>query len=270
MKTAAAILCLLVGAAQGKVNVEKLNFYPPDEELDSMDISFYGAEELNNLETQNALDLLKKQKINTVHSKKNANHLKHRVEVWEEKQKIVALMKEKSLEVEDDDEDIIGLVDEAEMDLKRIMKFDIDNFKAKQNQIELYEKETAKMAVDIDNEEEEDEKLGYLQSFAAKVDHYDEKMSDYMDGIRAEYKDVSFLQILICCNLVVFSIAATVGYLFYTPPGSQGHYAYKKIQDSAVINIPVDFSNMKVPKKEIKRQLKSMIKKEKNTKESML
>jgi hypothetical protein len=42
-------------------------------------------------------------------------------------------MKEKSLEVEDDDEDIIGLVDEAEMDLKRIMKFDIDNFKAKQN-----------------------------------------------------------------------------------------------------------------------------------------
>jgi hypothetical protein len=55
------------------------------------------------------------------------------------------------------------------------------------------------MAADTDNEEEEeeeeeeDEKLGYLQSFSAKVDHYDEKMSDYMDGIRAEYKDVSFL-----------------------------------------------------------------------------
>jgi len=67
----------------------------------------------------------------TEHSMKNAKHLEHRIKVWEEKSKIVDLMKEKSLEAEDDEEDIIGLVDEAEMDLKRIMKFDLDNFKAK-------------------------------------------------------------------------------------------------------------------------------------------
>jgi hypothetical protein len=120
-------------------------------------------------------------------------------------------------------------------------------------------------------EQHEEEKLGYLQTFAAKVDVLDEKMSDIMDGIRAEYKDVSFLQILICCNLVVFSIAATVGYLFYTPPGSfKGHSTQKKIQDQILINIPVDFENIKVPKKEIKKQLKNIIKKDKNTKESML
>merc|ERR1719503_399940 len=107
-------------------------------------------------------------------------------------------------------------------------------------------KQTTKMAgcSDIDgcdDEEDTEEDLGYLQKFAAKVDHLDEKMSDYMDGIRAEYKDVSFLQILVCCNLIVFSIAATVGYLFYTPPGSQGHSTHKKIQDTTLINIPVDF-----------------------------
>jgi hypothetical protein len=130
MKTAAAILCLFLGATQSKVDVEKLNFYPSDEELENMDISFYSAEELETLDTQNVQDLLKN-KLESEHSQRNVQHLEHRIRVWEEKSKIVDLMKEKSLDAEADGEDIIGMVDEAEMDLKRIMKFDMDNFMAK-------------------------------------------------------------------------------------------------------------------------------------------
>ena len=59
-----------------------------------------------------------------------------------------------------------------------------------------------------------------FQWYSDNFEYYDEIMSNYMDGIRAEYKDISFWQLLICCNLVVISIAATVGYMFYTPPGS--------------------------------------------------
>ena len=90
-----------------------------------------------------------------------------------------------------------------------------------------------------------------------------------MDNIRKDYKDVSFFQCLLYCHLVVFSIAATVGYMFYTPPGSAKN-TNKKGQDSTIINIPVDFQNLKAPKKEIKKQLKSLVKSEKKVKESML
>jgi hypothetical protein len=206
-------------------------------------------------------------------------------------------MKEKMLEADDmdileGDFDAMAMVSEAESDMYRIMKFDIDNFMAKQNQIDEYEQEQEEQVVvnktpkDDDEEEEEDEDvvdvksivmeedeeeedLGYLQSFAAKVDSYDKKMSNIMDNIRKEYKDITFLQCLLYCHLVIFSIAATVGYMFYTPPGSyKGNY--KKVQDNTLINIPVDFQNIKTPKKAMKKQLKNLIKQEKNTKESML
>merc|ERR1712166_831117 len=101
------------------------------------------------------------------------------------------------------------------------MKFDIDSFMAKQSQIDQYEEEQQqvnKKPKDYDGEEEDD--LSYVQKLAAKIDHYDNKMSDVMDNIRKEYKDITFFECLLYCHLVVFSIVATVGYMFYTPPGS--------------------------------------------------
>jgi len=214
------------------------------------------------------------------------NHLQHRIEVWEQKQATLDIMKEKMVleaDVADDEEDIVALVSEAETDVYRIMKFDIDSFMAKQSQIDQYEEEQQqvnKKPKDDDGEEEDDKKpkdddgeeeddLSYVQKLAAKIDHYDNKMSDVMDNIRKEYKDITFFECLLYCHLVVFSIAATVGYMFYTPPGSAKN-SYKKVKDNTLINIPVDFQSMKVPKKEIKKQLKSLVNSEKNTKESML
>jgi len=201
------------------------------------------------------------------------NHLQHRIEVWEQKQATLDIMKEKMVleaDVADDEEDIVALVSEAETDVYRIMKFDIDSFMAKQSQIDQYEEEQQQVnekPKDDDGEEEDD--LSYVQKLAAKIDHYDNKMSDVMDNIRKEYKDITFFECLLYCHLVVFSIAATVGYMFYTPPGSAKN-SYKKVKDNTLINIPVDFQSMKVPKKEIKKQLKSLVNSEKNTKESML
>ena len=51
-------------------------------------------------------------------------------------------MKEKVIDApEDDDTDFFAIVDEAEVDLQRIMKNDMDNFVAKQNQIEEFNKD---------------------------------------------------------------------------------------------------------------------------------
>jgi len=200
------------------------------------------------------------------------NHLQHRIEVWEQKQATLDIMKEKMVlmaDVADDEEDIVGLVSEAETDVYRIMKFDIDSFMAKQSQIDQYEEEQQQVNKKPKDDEEEEDDLSYVQKLAAKIDHYDNKMSNVMDNIRKEYKDITFFQCLLYCHLVVFSIAATVGYMFYTPPGS-AKTANKKVQDNTLINIPVDFQSMKVPKKEIKKQLKSLVNSEKDTKESML
>jgi len=214
------------------------------------------------------------------------NHLQHRIEVWEQKQATLDIMKEKMVQMgdwEDGEEDIVGLVSEAETDVYRIMKFDIDSFMAKQSQIDQYEEEQQQVNKKPKDDEEEQQQvnkkpkddeddeddLSYVQKLAAKIDHYDNKMSNVMDNIRKEYKDITFFQCLLYCHLVVFSIAATVGYMFYTPPGS-AKTANKKVQDNTLINIPVDFQSMKVPKKEIKKQLKSLVNSEKDTKESML
>ena len=109
-----------------------------------------------------------------------------------------------------------------------------------------------------------------FQAYYDKTLEFDEFASAKMDKIRADYKDVSFLQMFICCNLVVFSVAASIGWLFYTPPGSQQRSQSKKVQNNNIVSIPVDFENMKVPKKQIKKQLKSLVKGKKDTKESML
>lgn len=257
----AAVLALLFGVAQQKVTFDKINVYPTDEQLDNMDLSFYNKQDLQDLDATNLLANKKKSQYHM----KNAEHLEHRMQVWQHKEQILKTMKDKMLLLEDDDEDIIGMIDEAEMDLYRIKKFDIDNFNAKQNQIEQYEREVADL---VTPEEEGEEDLSYLQSFAAKIDKVDQKMSSVMDNIRAEYKDITFLQCLIYCHLVVFSIAATVAYMFYIPPGKVNYG--KKTPENTLINIPVNFQNMKVPKKEIKKQLKQLVKGGNNAKESML
>lgn len=194
------------------------------------------------------------------------------------------------------------MVQESELDVYRIIKFDVDSFMAKQNQINQYEIENmvSPKVMDKDDEDDEDDfvmaspkvedpdenddivmaspkvedpdenhDMGYLKMFSAKIDHVDEKMSSIMDNIRKEYKDITFLQCLLYSHLVVFSIAATVAYMFYIPPGS-AKIPSKKAPGSTLINIPVDFQNMKVPKKEIKKQLKNLVKGEKNIKDSML
>lgn len=102
-----------------------------------MDLSYYKTEELDNLGVNAAMDLMANHE-KTPHTIKNINHLQHRIEVWEQKQATLDLMKEKMLDAEDD-MDVIEMVSDAETDVYRIMKFDIDSFMAKQNQIDEYE-----------------------------------------------------------------------------------------------------------------------------------
>merc|ERR1719329_364944 len=101
MKYAAAVLALLCGVTQQKVDVQKLNNYPSDEELNTMDLSYYKTEELDNLGVNAAMDLMANHE-KTPHTIKNINHLQHRIEVWEQKQATLDLMKEKMLDAEDD------------------------------------------------------------------------------------------------------------------------------------------------------------------------
>merc|ERR1712032_981070 len=100
--------------------------------------------ELDNLGVNAAMDLMANHE-RTPHTIKNIEHLQHRIQVWEQKQATLDLMKEKMLDVEDadldllkakmldaddadDEDDIIGMVSEAETDIYRIMKYDIDSF----------------------------------------------------------------------------------------------------------------------------------------------
>lgn len=69
--------------------------------------------------------------------------------------------------------------------------------------------------------------------------------------------------------MAIFSLAASIFCVFYKPPGHHQVPA-KKMQKDQIVSIPVDFENMKVPKKQIKKQLKTLIKGKPNTKESML
>lgn len=101
MKYTAAVLALLLGATQQKVSIDKLNFYPSDKQLDEMDLSYYKPEELDNLEVATAMNLMQNTK-KTPHSIKNMKHLEHRIEVWQQKQELLDLMKEKMLDDEDD------------------------------------------------------------------------------------------------------------------------------------------------------------------------
>lgn len=180
--------------------------------------------------------------------------------------------------------DVIEEIDQAEIRLNRIMKFDIDNYLAKQNQIEEYELENEFNELETlfgDEDQLEVTSMAatpaessswfpnLFQAYADKTEEFDEYLSGKMEKIRADYKDVSFLQLYICCNLAIFSLAASIFWLFYKPPGHH-QVAGKKMQKDQIVSIPVDFENMKVPKKQIKKQLKSLIKGKPNTKESML
>jgi len=58
MKYTAAVLALVFGVTQQKVDIEKLNFYPSDEQLNAMDLSYYKTEELDNLGVTEAMELM--------------------------------------------------------------------------------------------------------------------------------------------------------------------------------------------------------------------
>jgi len=91
-----------------------------------------------------------------------------------------------------------------------------------------------------------------------------------MEKFRADYRHVSLFQWIIYANLVVFSIAATVAYMFYTPPGRR-NISGKQAPQNGLINMPaVNIETLKVPKKEIKKQLKKVVKQEKNTSEQLI
>lgn len=285
MKTiSAVVLALFLGASKQDVTMDKLDVYPSDDELEAMDLSFYDLAQLEDLGVDTAVELLQN-RPDTEFSEKNAKHLEHRIDVWEKKQAEIELMKENMLmTVIGNNEDVFGQIDQAEINLQRVMKFDIDNYLAKQNQIDelaLMEEDLAPIEslLEVEDAAPMDDTTvpkrtswfpNLFQAYYDMTEQFDEFLSAKMDKIRADYKDVSFLQMFICCNLVVFSVAATIGWLFYTPPGSQQRSQTKKLQNDNIVSIPVDFENMKVPKKQIKKQLKSLVKGKKNTKESML
>ena len=78
----AAVLALLFGVAQQKVTFDKINVYPTDEQLDNMDLSFYNKQDLQDLDATNLLANKKKSQYHM----KNAEHLEHRMQVWQQKE----------------------------------------------------------------------------------------------------------------------------------------------------------------------------------------
>lgn len=183
------------------------------------------------------------------------------MEVWDDKLEKLDQMKEMMKDNEEMvDEELISTLQETEMDVRRSIKYDVDSFLARA--ITLDEDY-------VDCEEVELEtSLTTMQAMEQTYAKYDKKLEDFMDKLREDYKDISFLECIVYTNLVVFSLAATVAYLFYQPPGSV-KVAPRKDRKT-LVNIPVNFASVKVPKKEIKKQLNKIVKNDKDTSESML
>ena len=106
------------------------------------------------------------------------------------------------------------------------------------------------------------------EKFGKKIDDIEEQVEPMMAKFRADYKHLSLLECILYANLFVFSIAASVFYCFYTPPNKER--VYNKGNNNPVINIPVNIDAMRMPKKEIKKQLKKVVKDQKAEKETLI
>merc|ERR1712224_320087 len=212
-------------------------------------------------------------------------HLEHRMELWEQKMAMVEELKtliDASPELVD--EEMILTAQSAKMEVRRSMKYDIDSFMARE--AVLAEREHAHfygeddmelMNFDVEYdvgtetvmEREHEEVYGgddlelmdfqaveYATETPSMFDKYEKKMDDFMEKLRADYADVTLLQCILYANLVVFSIAATVAYMFYQPPSMETN-----AKKHALANMPVlsALGNLKMTKKEAKKSFKKKV-----------
>lgn len=215
----------------------------------------------------------------------NVVHMRHRMEVWDDRMEKVGKMK-MLVDANEEiiNEDLVQMVLHSEEGVKRTMKYDVDSFLARQinlsedecvDEVEEPEEETPKAKPKAKKGEVDpapggdDLDVSYLKSMQMTIDKYSKKHEDFMDKLRADYKGISLIECIVYANLIVFSLAATVAYLFYDAPGSASSERRKDKMKNTMINIPVNFGNVKVPKKVIKMQLKKKVN-EKDTTENML
>jgi hypothetical protein len=148
------------------------------------------------------------------------------------------------------------------------MKYDVDSFLARE--ISLMQDEKCQILKGEDVHQIEGGDKFSLTSLQQTFTKYEKKADDFMDKIRTDYADITLIECIVYANLVVFSLAATVAYLFYQPPNMETNAKKHAIaMKPPMINLPVNFENMKVPKKQIKKSLKKQVN-EKNTTENML
>ena len=143
MKSAIFVVAMLLGTTAASMKEMKT-----DEELNELDLSFYSEASLNDLRIneakkalaapiENQSEINKKytvaQKIKCAEIKQdqltNAVHMRHRMDVWDEKLDKVDKMNE-LVEANEEiaDAELIEMVEESDMDLRRVMKYDVDSF----------------------------------------------------------------------------------------------------------------------------------------------
>lgn len=171
------------------------------------------------------------------------------------------------------DEELMQLVKNAELNVKRTIKYDLDAFIALDDELNKQGAECPEADQDELNAEilmmEEDAAIEEAPEQAAEVEapvesvktweqtfeEFEKMQDEFMEKLRRDYKDVTLIECIVYANLIVFSLAATVAFLFYDSPKK-----YVAPKNSTLISFPVDFENVKVPKKEIKKSFKKVIK----------
>ena len=119
-------------------------------------------------------------------------------------------------------------------------------------------------SVAVQEVEEESQLTILATKIDDKVKEIEQKGHEQMQKLRAKYRGISLWECILYAELIVFSIAAMVAYLFYIPPGQ--NKIQKKVDDR-IVNLPVDFENMRNPRKELKRQMKRVVKEQKTNQE---
>ena len=167
-----------------------------------------------------------------------------------------------------------SMMEDAQLNVRRVIKYDIDSYIADDKLIMDEEEEEGEEEHEGEDDPEEDKKILtslYSQDLGSEMT-WEEKWDSMMEKVRADYQHLSLLQCILYANLIVFSIAATVAYMFYIPPGQNKRNSAKN-SEGRILNMPsVNLETIKVPKKEIKKQLKKVVKNDpkKNAKELLI
>ena len=174
MKSAYLVVAMLLGATQGALYSDPQH-YMSDEQLALEDLSIFTTEDLENLNVEEAIKMIEDNKVNRAHSQlrmKNVKHIEHRMNVWEEK---VALLEEMQALVEQNGaefkEELLGDVQESEDQIKRMMKYDIESFIAKENAITEFEAK---------KEAEQYAQLSWAEKFDKKIDDLETQVEPMM------------------------------------------------------------------------------------------